>query len=854
MINTTKKMKQLFVATVTTTLLFGCGGSAETKTDLTKVDPSQPVDSWVMVWNDEFDGTQLDSGNWTFEVNCAGGGNNEKQCYTDSSDNAFVSDGVLNIVARPAEAGADAPYTSARINSRYKADFKYGRFEIRAKLPSGQGSWPAFWMMPTDEVYGGWPRSGEIDIFEAVNLKAADADGNPESHIYGTLHYGRAWPNNASSGAAYKLPDGSNPADDFHTYAIEWQEGEIRWYLDGYLYATQRQSEVKYNRDGEATGLKHKGWFAEYFNQGTGELETHWDAAPFDQHFYMILNLAVGGDWPENVNELGIDADAFAQGQTLAVDWIRVYECATDPDTGRGCETIRPGYDSLDDALVEGEAPVPAAPSSGEPDPVTIIYDDALAAGLSFDSYNPDSLVTFAEVEEAGRGQVIEIVKTGATGNVYVVAEQPFDLSAYGDIGELVFDIRIDSAGADSELLVKFDSGWPNVSDIPVSVPADGMWREVRINIAELLARGNTYSEGNFADPASVTNIFVAEPTGEMTFRLDNIRLEYPTTTQVTTFYDDALASDLSFDSFNPDSQISFAEVAEEGRGNIISVIKTGPTGNMYFTADAPYDLTQYGEYGELVFDLNVASLDAGVELLVKFDSGWPNVSDMAVTLPETGTWATIRINIDELLAQENRYSPGSSAIADSVVNVFVVEPTGAMEFKLDNIRLEKPPAPQTSMLYDDLLAEGLIFNSYNPDSLVSYEEIAEEGRGSVLEVTKTGATGNVYFQADVPYDVSDWGPQSELVFDVNVTSLDAGSELLVKLDSGWPNVSDWTVSLPETGEWAEVRINLADMLANGNTYAPGSFADPSSIVNIFVIEPTGAMTVKFDNVRLIKR
>ena len=113
---------------------------------------------------------------------------------------------MLHIVALPAEEGAEKPYTSARLNTRYKGDFKYGRFEMRAKLPSGQGSWPAFWMLPTDYVYGGWPKSGEIDIMEAVNLKVADEEGNVESNIHGTLHYGRDWPNNVNSGKAYEFP------------------------------------------------------------------------------------------------------------------------------------------------------------------------------------------------------------------------------------------------------------------------------------------------------------------------------------------------------------------------------------------------------------------------------------------------------------------------------------------------------------------------------------------------------------------------------------------------------------------------------------------------------------------------
>lgn len=182
------------LAAISLASLAGCGGDAATTSILKKVDPAQPVSDWQMVWSDEFDGTSIDTNKWNFELNCAGGGNNEKQCYTDSEQNAFIKDGALNIVALPAEEGAEKPYTSARLNTRYNADFTYGRFEMRAKLPSGQGSWPAFWMMPTDEVYGTWPRSGEIDILEAVNLKTIAEDGTVEANIHGTLHYGREWP------------------------------------------------------------------------------------------------------------------------------------------------------------------------------------------------------------------------------------------------------------------------------------------------------------------------------------------------------------------------------------------------------------------------------------------------------------------------------------------------------------------------------------------------------------------------------------------------------------------------------------------------------------------------------------
>ncbi|MEL7309183.1 MAG: glycoside hydrolase family 16 protein, partial [Pseudomonadota bacterium] len=137
-------LTQLAMALSVATLA-GCGGSA-TDTKIDTIDTTEPVSDWVMVWEDNFDGDAIDENKWSFGIDCAGGGNNEKQCYTDSEENAFVADGILNIVALPAEDGAAKPYTSARINTRYKADFKYGRFEVRAKLPSGQGSWPAFWM------------------------------------------------------------------------------------------------------------------------------------------------------------------------------------------------------------------------------------------------------------------------------------------------------------------------------------------------------------------------------------------------------------------------------------------------------------------------------------------------------------------------------------------------------------------------------------------------------------------------------------------------------------------------------------------------------------------------------------
>lgn len=328
--------------------------------------PSDTSGDWVLVWQDEFDGAAIDPSRWDLESNCWGGGNAEQQCYTDRSDdhpraNAFLADGMLHIVARkerftgaasPSGRGrmmATLPYTSARLRTKGRQEWTFGRFEIRARLPRGQGSWPAIWMLPTDSPYGGWAASGEIDIMEAVNLGTASDEpdvpaGTPETRVHGTLHYGRASPGNVHTGTAYRLPEGANPADDFHIYALEWEAGEIRWYVDGVHYATQRADT----------------WYAQVRDGG------RWiDApagAPFDRdsRYHLLLNLAVGGNWAGKANRTGIDEDAFPQ--TMLVDYVRVYRCNTSPDTGRGCATIGADATLVTPGTTELQLPRPSPP------------------------------------------------------------------------------------------------------------------------------------------------------------------------------------------------------------------------------------------------------------------------------------------------------------------------------------------------------------------------------------------------------------------------------------------------------------------------------------------------------------
>ncbi|WP_208764147.1 glycoside hydrolase family 16 protein [Shewanella aestuarii] len=335
----TNRAGLISVAMLTGLMLSACGSDSSDSRDDNKVPTPEPVaQGWQLVWSDEFDGTELDTSKWNYAFDCYGGGNNEGQCYTDRADNSQVANGLLTITAKretfsgPAFVRTDPnydvndksktlDYTSARLDSMHKGDWKYGRFEIRAKMPFGQGTWPAIWMLPTDWVYGPWAGSGEIDIMEAVNLKVVTDGSAPESALHGTLHYGKAWPGNVYSGQEYHLPDGANPADDFHVYVIEWQEDEIRWYVDDVHYATQRAT----------------GWYSQYLDE-EGNLQNAPNDAPFNQSFHMILNFAVGGAWAGQVNNTGIDETVFPQ--TMQVDYVRVYECALSPSTGAGCETI----------------------------------------------------------------------------------------------------------------------------------------------------------------------------------------------------------------------------------------------------------------------------------------------------------------------------------------------------------------------------------------------------------------------------------------------------------------------------------------------------------------------------------
>lgn len=235
-----------------------------------------------LVWSDEFNYTGLpDNSKWSYDVGGSGWGNNEKQYYTEKRpENASVKNGVLSITAIK-EDYKGSKYTSARLVSKNKGDWKYGRFEIKAKLPKGRGVWPAIWMLPTDWKYGGWPESGEIDIMEHVGYL-------PDS-VFGTVHteaYNHVIGTQKGTKTARK-----DLSDAFHVYTLDWRENEIKIFIDKEHYFTFHNEKKSY-----------KEW-------------------PFDQPFHLLLNLAIGGNWG---GKMGIDDSIFPQ--KMEVDWVRVYQ------------------------------------------------------------------------------------------------------------------------------------------------------------------------------------------------------------------------------------------------------------------------------------------------------------------------------------------------------------------------------------------------------------------------------------------------------------------------------------------------------------------------------------------------
>lgn len=256
----------------------------DTKVVFSKTGTSSPntYPGLSLVWADEFNGTAVNTADWNYEVGdgcpgVCGWGNNELEWYT-AGDNASVQDGSLIIEARKETRGTKN-YTSSRMTTKTKRPIKFGRIDIRAKLPKGRGIWPALWMMPQDDKFGGWPRSGEIDIMEFL--------GHETNKVYATVHYG---PGPGSTNISRSTIGATPFSDAFHVYSLIWETDRLRFLVDDVQFSEIKKADLGAN------------------------------TYPFNESFFFIFNVAVGGNWPGNP-----DATTYFP-QWLIVDYVRVFQ------------------------------------------------------------------------------------------------------------------------------------------------------------------------------------------------------------------------------------------------------------------------------------------------------------------------------------------------------------------------------------------------------------------------------------------------------------------------------------------------------------------------------------------------
>ncbi len=867
-------------------------GACKTENENPQVDvPSIPTSvegfGWELVWSDEFNGTELNGDFWTAETGdgsqygISGWGNNELQWYLP--ENAQIIDGKLRITAKQ-ETVNSYNYTSARLKTAGKVDVKYGRIEARMKLPEGQGSWPAFWMLPTDSPYGGWAAGGEIDILEATNL---GVDGN--NKVSGTLHYGMQWPLNQYQSREY-APTDISFTDDFQVIAVEWDADEIRWYVNNVHYATQMK----------------RSWWTYFYSGLNSGFQASTDG-PFDQPFHILLNFAVGGDLPGSP-----DASSIFP-MTMDVDYIRVYQCRHDPITGKGCTSYK-------------NRQVNPPPSH---EPFVAIYpiyndgiqplewsanDDVIQREIAFNSFwTNDGALTLSEVNGGERGSVIDVMTTNS-GNfsVYAVDSGTFELFGMGSAasagspyaGEIIFDLYIDSTltDPDSSIVVKMDSGWPNLGavSLPVSELKKDEWQTLHIKISDLLANGNN-GGSNPLNIEGVVSLFVVEPSSAAHLQVDNISLRcgFPSNNgcgirppsqaidaqQINVFVDEvdelwsngigAWDSGVGTDYFvgdNPNTKVHWSIISDDTRGNIIDVTfdsNSATNGVFYIQSAQSVDLSGF-DNGLLTFDLKVVDYGTNTNgMALKVDCVYPCSSgDQSLGVVANGEWQSFSINVSDL----RNAGLDTSRVNTGLVIFPAQSDQQGVHFQLDNIiwyadggtsgsSNPKPAADQDLLIYDGTnTSEFEIQPTLNGISMTELVDDVDVAKGNVLEFSFLMNDTNLPFfvqPAGSQLNMSDFATGT-IEFDLLLTQApDAGldtTNFYIKFDSVYPKTtSALTIDKPELGVWKHYSINVADLLNNPNP----DWEQPVNIENVdavFVVSPDWGMAngtvFRLDNIR----
>ena len=692
-------------------LLNACGGGSASSPE---VEPFfiEEQEEWRLVWADEFDGSSVDSSNWTFQTGdgsdngLPGWGNYELQYYQAENASIQEVDGesALVIEAKQESVG-NSDYTSSRMRSINKFDFQYGRVELRAKAAPGDGMWSAIWMLPSNSPYGVWAASGEVDIMEVVNA------GTENQGVFLAAHYGFEWPLNQITSAGADVDD----ASDWHTYALEWSGDYLRWFVDGEHLRT----------------VSKDVYYSYYFKDSTDGYQLASDpAAPFDRDFHLLVNLAVGGVGP------GVELDPAAVPGEMVVDYIRVYECTYATGNGTGCNTYA-------DRSLE-------SPDAQSPEIVTTdIYTDAvgpltwefltgdvtreLQAEVGYDNDGAIG-ITVSEVAVEGRGNVLDVTSDGG-GNVVINAVDGKIIDVYGHRGggELKFDMYIDSSmtAPGSSISIKMDSGFPalgfvslNVADMPTNE-----WFSYSVSINQLLA--------NRGDRAlalgAVQNLVVIEPSAAAHVQLDNIRLvcgtpngdcgvaapPQSTDDLVITVIDEngqagsawspgicAVSGENGFSEDycdgNTSNQVTWSVVPtgdDEIGTNAVQVNWGDGVGGAWFVKDDQgLDLSD-SNGGTLKFDINLTAATAADGIIYKVENEYPQGTgpiELDLTGYAPGTWMSVEVPIADLLLSTNaelNNPPGGRLNLAAVKAFLVLSPNGEQggkSLKVANVRLER--------------------------------------------------------------------------------------------------------------------------------------------------------------------
>ncbi len=864
-------------------LLQACsGGGGANEVDNTPFFPAAE-DEWRLVWSDEFDGDTLNTANWSpqlgdgSEFGLVRWGNNEQQWYL--AENATVADGFLTITAKSEEVVEGFPYTSARIRTANKFDFTYGRVEMRAQAAGGQGLWTAGWLLPTDSPYTTWAAIGEIDIMEVVN---AETD---QERTFQTLHYGFPWPLNQQTGTDVEVDD---PAGGFHTYAIEWEADEIRWFVDDRHILTVG-SDHYYTYFYEST--------SEGYKAGTGD-------APFDVPFYLILNLAVGGNLPGPVEPGDIPS-------SMVVDYVRVYECSYNEPGGNGCnsnanrdlerpDAQAPFEDSF--ALYTDMAETFSWNVGGE------VIDRPLAVN-SF--WNNEGSLSFMEVAEEGRGTVIEVI-TSNSGNISLnmVDGEPTELFGFGNnpnffelhAGSLSFDMYIDSAGTDldSSILIKMDSGFPALGfkELPVSdMPLD-QWFTYHVKVNDLLANSGDQA----LDTSSIVSFFVLEPTSAASVKVDNIKLScgHPARNGcgirppggevdgafVPVFIDGATGPLWDKGICGSDTGTGFTDYCNDGNtsnhitwtatdsgdpdiGTALEVFfqPDGEDGVFFWGSAGGVDLSDFAAEGKLKFDINVPPGTVEAGMIWKVDCFFPcSTGDQVLDLTgyTPGTWTSFEFSVAEL---------ASLGLDLTRVNAgLVLFPTFGDQqgytFQVANVRYEveesdgggAPALPPITVFDDGMVGElfegGIVafdealgYADCNPFAdcpSVTTALVEDDERGTVLEASHGGPFAGIFFSTPSGRDVSDY-LSGFVQFDIKVEANGINSAgFLAKVDCFFPcGAADQPLGNVGSNGWETVQIPVLDLVNAG--------LDLTNISNGLVIFPafgeTDGVVYRLDNI-----